>query len=178
MKKFAFLCVAVALLFAGCKKDPLDKLENNQASLNGEIVELAAHLAVRPATDGDVGAHYVDFIPADNSFTIRFDIGTPLVGKTIDLANPTPVVGSNQFSYMYCGPDGDFIAQLEGNPLFGSLNGTEYDGKSCFASGTFTATHNTSDGFLLEMSGEFLDGKTFALKGYVPENEVEYWNAN
>ena len=113
MKHLLYLLVATALLgftawsdddkdsgFAS--KSTLDNISDNQISVNGQVYALDAILAVRRAQGEDVGAHYLDIMPnnadKDNDFLGRFDIGTPLMGVNIKLADPLKAVESNQLS--------------------------------------------------------------------------------
>lgn len=87
MKHLLYLLVATALLgFTACSDDDkdsgsasksaLDNISDNQISLNGQVYDLDAILAVRPAQGEDVGAHYLDITPknvqGDDAFVGRF----------------------------------------------------------------------------------------------------------
>ena len=184
------LFLAIACLgFTACKDDDkdsgseatLNKLQNKQVSINGEIFDVGSMLGVRPAQGEDVGAYYVDFYPEDENLETdingKFDIGTPLVGKTINLTNPVGAVGDNQFQVMITtslmtlyelnvieGEAHTIIAGNE-NPISGSG----------FKEGSFIAKHD-ANGFTLQMHGTLNNGQTIAIKVSVPEADIDYWD--
>lgn len=183
----ATMCLLTAFAFSSCNKDEdpagdvFSKLKENQISIDGKILQVNATLAIRPVGrgwEGDPGAYYVDIMPVDETagWHGRYDLGTPIIGKTIDLANPAKAIGESQFS-MYFEDANNFenwnvMFALEGGQ--GILDNKELSG-SCFSSGTFNTSHDTKDGFNISFSGELTNGKVVALKAYVPEKEVEYW---
>jgi hypothetical protein len=184
------LFLAIACLgFTTCKDDDkdsgseaaLNKLQNNQVSINAEIFDVGSMLGVSPSQGEEPGAYYVDFYPEDENLETdingKFDIRTPLVGKTINLTNPVGAVGDNQFQVMITtslmtlyelnvieGEAHTIIAGNE-NPISGSR----------FTECSFSCTHNES-GFTLTMHGSISNGTTVAMKLFVPESEIMYWN--
>ena len=181
----AVVCLITAFAFSSCKKedpmeDALNGLKENQILMDGKIVDVNCTLAIRPAGrgwDGDPGAYYVDITPADKSATWRgrYDLGLPLVGKTIGLANPEKDIEGQQFSVFFEKGE-DYlnmqnIFALEGGQGF--IEGEEVNG-SCFKSGTFETSHD-KQGFQNTFVGELTNGKIIALKVSVPQGEIEYW---
>ena len=184
------LFLAIACLgFTACKDDDkdsgsksaLDNISNNQININGHVYDFNANLAVRPAQGEDVGAHYLDITPKDvnkaNDFLGRFDIGTPLMGVNINLADPLKAVGSNQLSVQIT--DGEwentyYAMDCVEDYIMSRIEGVEYD-NSGFKEGSFIAKHD-ANGFTLQMHGTLNNGQTIAIKVSVPESAVDYWN--
>lgn len=142
---------------------------------------LDAILAVRRAQGEDVGAHYLDIMPnnadKDNDFLGRFDIGTPLMGVNINLADPLKAVGSNQLSVQIT--DGEwentyYAMDCIEDYVMSRIEGTEYE-NSRFKEGSFIAKHD-SNGFTLQMYGTLNNGMVIAIKAFVPESAVDYWD--
>ncbi|MBR6077923.1 MAG: hypothetical protein IKP63_06180 [Paludibacteraceae bacterium] len=162
-------------------KSALDNISNNQININGHVYDFNANLAVRPAQGEDVGAHYLDITPKDvnkaNDFLGRFDIGTPLMGVNINLADPLKAVGSNQLSVQIT--DGEWENTYYAMDCFedyvmSRIEGTEYE-NSGFKEGSFIAKHD-SNGFTLQMYGTLNNGMVIAIKAFVPESAVDYWD--
>ena len=192
MKHLLYLLMATALLgFTACSDDDKDSgsasksalsnISDNQISINGQVYDLDAILAVRPAQGEDVGAHYLDITPnnadKDNDFLGRFDIGTPLMGVNINLADPLKAVGSNQLSVQIT--DGEwentyYAMDCVEDYVMSRIEGTEYD-NSGFKEGSFIAKHD-SNGFTLQMYGTLNNGMVIAIKAFVPESDIDYWN--
>ena len=184
------LFLAIACLgFTACKDDDkdsgsksaLDNISNNQININGHVYDFNANLAVRPAQGEDVGAHYLDITPKDvnkaNDFLGRFDIGTPLMGVNINLADPLKAVGSNQLSVQIT--DGEwentyYAMDCVEDYVMSRIEGTEYE-NSGFKEGSFIAKHD-SNGFTLQMYGTLNNGMVIAIKAFVPESDIVYWN--
>jgi hypothetical protein len=183
-----FLAI-VCLGFTACKDDDkdsgsksaLDNISNNQININGHVYDFNANLSVRPAQGEDVGAHYLDITPKDvnkaNDFLGRFDIGTPLMGVNINLADPLKAVGKNQFSVQIT--DGEwentfYAMDCVEDYIMSRIEGVEYE-NSGFKEGSFIAKHD-ANGFTLQMHGTLNNGQTIAIKVSVPESAVDYWN--
>lgn len=184
----AIMCLTAVFAFSSCKQDDeIDinkeaaKLKENQILLDGKIQDVTCALGIRPAGkgwEGDPGAYYVDIMPVDQSLTWhgRYDLGLPLIGKTINLADPEKALDGCQFS-MYFEQGDDYLNMnnmfgLEGGR--GILEDKELSG-SCFKSGTFKTSHDKKDGFHLTFSGVLVNEKPIALKAYLPEADVQYW---
>jgi len=184
------LFLAIACLgFTACKDDDkdsgsksaLDNISNNQININGHVYDFNANLSVRPAQGEDVGAHYLDITPKDvnkaNDFLGRFDIGTPLMGVNINLADPLKAVGSNQLSVQIT--DGEwentyYAMDCVEDYVMSRIEGTEYE-NSGFKEGSFIAKHD-SNGFTLQMYGTLNNGMVIAIKAFVPEADIDYYN--
>jgi len=154
-------------------------LAMNQALVGSSAVDVEVTLAVRPAQQydsyTDPGAHYVDLVALDSSFSIRMDLGTPNLGKYINLVAPLASVGENQFSIMITTSDGYYSLDA-GGETFSSMTGDEsFDGTSCFTSGMFYSAHTITDDFTLNMAATLKGGKKVAVKVHLPETEVTYW---
>lgn len=54
------------------------------------------------------------------------------------------------------------------------IEGTEYE-DSGFKEGSFIAKHD-SNGFTLQMYGTLNNGMVIAIKAFVPESAVDYWD--
>ena len=54
------------------------------------------------------------------------------------------------------------------------IEGTEYE-NSGFKEGSFIAKHD-SNGFTLQMYGTLNNGMVIAIKAFVPESDIDYWN--
>lgn len=192
MKHLLYLLVATALLgFTACSDDDkdsgsasksaLNNISDNQISINGQVYDLDAILAVRPAQGEDVGAHYLDIMPnnadKDNDFLGRFDIGTPLMGVNINLADPLKAVGSNQLSVGITDREWEntfYAMDCVEDYIMSRIMGVEYE-NSGFKEGSFIAKHD-ANGFTLQMHGTLNNGQTIAIKVSVPESAVDYWN--
>jgi len=184
------LFLAIACLgFTACKDDDkdsgsksaLDNISNNQININGHVYDFNANLAVRPAQGEDVGAHYLDITPKDvnkaNDFLGRFDIGTPLMGVNINLADPLKAVGSDQLSVQIT--DGEwentyYAMDCVEDYIMSRIEGVEYD-NSGFKEGSFIAKHD-ANGFTLQMYGTLNNGMVIAIKAFVPEADIDYYN--
>ncbi len=179
------VCLITAFAFSSCKKDDpvqdfLEGLKENQMLMDGKVVDVTCTLGIRPAGkgwEGDPGAYYFDVTPVDKNATWhgRYDLGLPLVGKTIDLANPTKDIDEYQFS-VYFEKGEDYLNMqnifgLEGGQGF--IEDKELSG-SCFKSGSFVTNHD-KQGFHHTFVGELTNGKTLALRALVPEDEIMYW---
>lgn len=183
MKKrfiYALMALAICCGFASCGDDDDDNnngnssqieesavlkgLKNNQIIYDGVVADLSCSLAERiPYSDND-GAH---FFSAEGEFSIGFDLGTPLVGKKIDLADPLPVVKQFQFALMgeYYGMD------VYDNKVEYYMKSDDWELGSCFSSG-YVVTKEDENGFTLMLEGTLTDGVSIALKSYIPRNEI------
>ncbi|MBP3465987.1 MAG: hypothetical protein J6K01_00035 [Paludibacteraceae bacterium] len=184
------LFLAIACLgFTACKDDDkdsgsksaLDNISNNQININGHVYDFNANLSVRPAQGEDVGAHYLNITPKDvnkaNDFLGHFDIGTPLMGVNINLADPLKAVGSNQLSVQIT--DGEwentyYAMDCIEDYVISRIEGVEYE-NSGFKEGSFIAKHD-ANGFTLQMYGTLNNGMVIAIKAFVPEADIDYYN--
>lgn len=194
-KKFfwACMCLLSTFAFTACGDDDDDdqpggggttvQLNDNQMLMDGKVVDVHAGLGIRPAGQGwpdDPGAYYIDIFPVDETIEWhgRYDLGLPLIGKTVDLANPAKVVGKQQFSIFFQKDDRDnpftyFSMEGSEDMNLGMVDNQQVEG-SCFSSGTFVTTHD-KDGFRNTFSGVLKNGKSVALKIFIPESEIQHW---
>ena len=185
MKKFFYLaamCLLAAFSLSSCNKDDEGKnLTDNQMLMDGKVAEVTVALGIRPAGvgwPGDPGAYYFDVMPVDQSLGWhgRFDLGLPLIGKTVDLAHPEKAIEGYQFSVYF----DEYVDMYDPTNLFGLegekgfIEGKEQDG-SCFKSGSFVTSH-PKEGFHLTMSGVLVNGKKISLKAFVPQDDIKYWD--
>lgn len=189
MKKyvlFSLMAMLSCFAFVSCGDDDeptpenelLSKISDNQFLINGKTYDITSSLSVRPANSQseDVGAHYVD-IESDGYYG-RFDIGTPLMGISVDLANPSKAVGDLQLSFGITDTNDEYryvTLDVYSGGLYSVLNDVEMDNQSCFKDGTFLATH-TDEEFTLSIAGHLTNNESFALKIVIPEDQVDYWN--
>lgn len=191
MKKHFFLSLLAAvscLAMVSCgdddndKKDSgnelVNKVSDNQMIFNDEKFDLTVTVSVRPPANEDVGAYYVDV--QSSAFVGRFDLGTPLKGVIIDLADPVKSVNENQLSFGLGGNE-EFVSffsmDVYDSKVYSQVNEVEYSESSGFSEGSLIFTH-TNDEFTLTMYGTLKNNDRFALKLVVPEDEVDYWNNN
>lgn len=204
-KTFLMLFAAFSVILAGCGKDdtvtqtpndtvpagnltPEDQilkdpsfasLTLNQALVGGSAVNVECTLAVRPpqqsADYNDPGAHYVDIVAIDSSFSIRLDLGTPNLGKYINLVSPLGDVGDYQFSIMITPENGYYSLDAGGETFYCMVGEEQIENASCFTSGMLFSSHTTADGFALNMAGALKDGKKIAIRVHLDESEVTYW---
>lgn len=184
MKKklfYALMAVITSFSLVSCGDDEEDKtsdskilkeLKDNQAYCDGKIVDLEYHLAVRPAqVDGDYvdeGAHYLDL--TSDEFNARLDLGTPLVGSTINLAKPCPDVKEHQFSFRceQCGID------VFDNTIYSTIQDVIYENESCFSSGMVVIGESINE-FTFTLEGTIKNGTVIAIKVVVPADEIQVW---
>lgn len=105
-----------------------------------------------------------------------FDIATPLMGVSINLANPLKAVGKNQFSVQFTDAEWErtyYAMDCVENYVYSRIEGEEYE-NSGFKEGLVISKHD-SNGFTFQMYGTLLNGKTIAIKVSVPESAVDYW---
>lgn len=151
----------------------LKELNDNQAYLDGKIFDFDYTLDVRPAqVDGDYvdeGAHYLSI--NGEGFSGRLDLGTPLVGSTINLANPCPDVKEHQFSI---GTE-EFSLDVYDNTVFSHIQEVNYENESCFSSGSVVIGESAKE-FTFTLAGTLKNGKVLAIKVVVPAAEINVWD--
>lgn len=181
MKKlfYALMAIVTSLSLVSCGDEEgdnkpseskiLKELQDNQAYLDGEIIDVEYHLDVRPASVDDEGAHYLSV--TGKGFTGRLDLGSPLVGSTINLANPIPNVGTHQFS-IAC--EELFGLDVYDNAVYSNIQEVSYENESCFSSGTVVIGKSDKE-FTFTMEGTLKNNKVIAIKIVVPVSEINVW---
>lgn len=176
---YALMALATCFSFVSCGDDDddasaketsvLSRMNDNQMYWNDSKSDVKCWLDIRPAKDDDEGAHYVTI--RNDEFEFRFDLGTPLVGSKIDLANPVTDVNGHQFSF----GNNDFGMDVYDNKVYGYIDSDESDQQSCFSSG-YVDIKQDEKGFFLNMEGELRNSRKFALKLFVPTEQINIWN--
>lgn len=194
MRKFLYYAIMPFIacsVFVACgddddngKKNQLSEISDNQAMFGGQKLAIVANLNIRPANPSynDLGAYYLGVSTKDtvkgDTVSMRFDIGAPIVGSSVDLANPIAIVGKNQLSigFNYVSSyDNIFALEMHDGDYSSSIQEVQYENASCFSEGALTLAHAEKTGFTLSMWGTLKNGEKFAFKVAIPEREINYW---
>ena len=190
------VCLGAAMAFSSCNKDEdLDggekapRLHENQMYIDGKTIDVTCSVRIRQYPHSAAGLsdlYQVEIKGLDNTdeWSGYCTLEKPNVGKTIDLSDPEPTTGNNYFDLgfikVYINNSKNVRDRLWVFDLYGRFSSFEEEGpteSSCFKSGTFTSSHGRK-GLRLSYSGVFINGKAVALKIFIPEKEIEYYEVD
>lgn len=188
MKKSILTILALAMLaFVACTKEEdnhqgnsdIPTVNDNQMFFRGTTFEMKASALI--PTQNDRLMCYIGAESTNSLYRLICDISTGLFGRTIDLAHPCADTAYGWYylhlsdtSHMngialQAASDGQNIAMLD---TVNYVDPNTGEG-SCFISGTYVTTRDDS-GIRVDLKGILKDKSPFAMKLFVPENEIRH----
>lgn len=166
--KLLIVLAAVAMTFAACNKDRETPLENNTLVYN----DVTYHLKSRAWVEnyGQFQDHYLVTISegTDGVNELHVSLGAENLNQTFDLTKPYQ---DAEFAFSFVlGQTSISFSQFESS-FSGYINGTNYENKSIFSTGTFTCLFNDS-GLTFSVDGTLINDTKLAFKVFVPKNEL------
>lgn len=183
MKKMLFFVfAALAIGFAGCDSgdDEKDSAQDEQALVakmnelkvdrmlwDGEEIPMGGSFHYSSGDGGQIETYYVSGYSDNDDFRFVADIKASLLGKTIDLANPLPVVGRYMFFLNVTKGHHEenlFSISVADGELTSSIEGKEVKNASVVKYGKFTLSRSTNGPLLVTAYGMLTNGKSFVFK--------------
>ena len=150
----------------------LSQLSDNQGFYDGNTLVLDIYnFLERPDSclvSTTEGGFYI-FLQGEK-YEMECEIGYPLLGKTIDLSNPSQSVGNHDLYFT----GSDFVLDMFETDLTSMLDGDQCEG-SCFSAGSLICNCDSTN-LTIDMEGTLKNNKKVALKYTLSLNNRKWFS--